>query len=90
MEDKKEVSHEDIYHRLGSLEGKLDSAISKMSDFRGDLDKVFGRLHTIESNVSKVIGVAIVLSLAMPIFMESLMGNTRIHFTNETSRPHNR
>lgn len=93
MEDnhREKVSHEDIYHRLGSLEGKLDAAISKMTDFKRDIDTCYGRIRIIEANVNKAIGIAVISSIAIPLCIQVLSNNYRLdpihnHPTTEENR----
>ena len=87
MAEDNRVSHEDIYHRLGSLEGKLDSAITKMSDFSRGLDDCYNRIRLVEANVNKAIGIAIVLSVFIPLFITTITGNMQVHFPNHHEQP---
>jgi DNA-binding FrmR family transcriptional regulator len=84
-EEAKGVSQEDIYHRLGTLEGKLDALIGKMTDFSRDIDTCFTRIRVLEANLNKAIGVAILIGIVMPFALDVLSNNARIHFQPEST-----
>jgi hypothetical protein len=87
MDESRGVSHEDIYHRLGSLEGKLDAAITKMTDFKRDLDTCYGRIRTLEAHLNKAVGIAIVLSIIIPVGLNMFTSNYHLHFSNQQDQP---
>lgn len=87
MAEEGRVSHEDIYHRLGSLEGKLDSAITKMADFNRGLNDCYDRIRLVEANVNKAIGIAIVLSIFIPLLITVATSNMQIHFPDNHEKP---
>lgn len=66
------VSHVEIYHKLGTLEGKLDALITRTTEYRTDLQSAFDRLAVIEKRLAWVMGAAVVISALMPIFINVL------------------
>lgn len=61
------VSHVEIYHKLGTLEGKLDALITRTNEYRTDLQNAFDRLAVVEKRIAWVMGAAVVVSALMPI-----------------------
>jgi hypothetical protein len=72
------VSHTDIYHKLGSLEGKLDSLITRTTEYRNDLQTAFERLALIENRLAWVMGAAVVISALVPVLINVLSSNFHI------------
>ena len=64
--DPEQISQADVYHRLGSLEGKLDAAISQMSGLRSDINIAFQRIRKIETQVNRFVGIGLVLTIIIP------------------------
>ena len=64
--EQENISQADIYHRLGSLEGKLDSAIFQMSSLRSDINIAFQRIRKIETQVNRFVGIGLVLTIIIP------------------------
>lgn len=77
-----DVSHGDIYHKLGSLEGKLETVVIQLTEKRADISGVFSRLREIESKLSMGVGIAIALSLLIPIIVNAT--SPKVHFDNST------
>lgn len=73
-----EVSHGDIYHKLGSLEGKVDSLTLGLTQKREDLADAFRRLNELEQAVAKWAGVAIAASIVIPLVVSAM--TPRLHF----------
>jgi hypothetical protein len=73
-----DVSHGDIYHKLGSLEGKLETVLIQLSEKRGDMAAVFSRLREIETRVAIGVGLAIGLSFLIPFAINA--ASPRLHF----------
>lgn len=69
------VSHVEIYHKLGTLEGKLDALITRTTEYRTDLQTAFDRLTVIENRMAWVMGAAVVISALVPIFINVLGNN---------------
>ncbi len=63
------VSHVEIYHKLGTLEGKLDALITRTTEYRTDLQTAFDRLAVIENRLAWVMGAAVVISALVPIMI---------------------
>lgn len=78
-----DVSHGDIYHKLGSLEGKLETVLIQLGEKRTDITGVFSRLREIENRVSIGLGIAIALSILIPIIVNA--SSPKIHFGNTQS-----
>ena len=73
-----EVTHGDIHHKLGVLEGKLDAVIASVGEKRTDLGDAFRRLNTLEQNLAKWTGIALACSIIVPLVVTALA--PRIHF----------
>ena len=52
MAAQDDVSHGDIYHKLGSLEGKVEALLMQLGERRDDINNVFGRLRQVEHRVA--------------------------------------
>ena len=83
-----DVSHGDIYHKLGSLEGKLETVLIQLSEKRSDLSILFSRLRDIESRVAIGLGVAIALSFSIPFVIQA--ANPHLHFDSPAAEHENR
>jgi hypothetical protein len=73
-----DVSHGDIYHKLGSLEGKLETVLIQLGEKRSDMGAVFTRLREIETRVSIGVGLAIGLSFLIPFAINAAA--PKLHF----------
>lgn len=78
MAEPHEVSHGDIYHKLGALEGKLDAVIASVSEKRTDLSEAFRRIGELERGVAKWAGIALAASIIIPIIVTAAA--PRLHF----------
>jgi hypothetical protein len=78
MPAQDDVSHGDIYHKLGSLEGKLETVLIQLGEKRSDLSIIFSRIREIEGRVAMGIGIAIAFSFAMPFLIQAM--SPRLHF----------
>jgi len=70
MQQAEDVSHGDIYHKLGSLEGKMEALLISSNERRADISNVFSRLRQIEHRVAWGMGAAVVLSLIAPHLLQ--------------------
>ena len=70
-----EISSSDMYHRLGCLEGKVDTAIHQISEYRKDINRCFERIRILETSMNKAIGVGMVLVVCIPIAVSLISGN---------------
>ena len=75
--DPDHVSHGDIYHKLGTMEGKIESVLVQMAERRNDMNNLFTRMREIETKVAVAMGAVAILSVAMPFIIDAL--NPRIH-----------
>lgn len=69
------VSHVDIYHKLGTLEGKLDALITRTNDYKSDIQSAFDRISDIENKIAWVLGGAVVVSILAPIVINIISSN---------------
>ena len=81
------VSHVDIYHKLGSLEGKLDALITRTTEYRNDLQTAFNRISTIENRLAWVMGGAAVISIVVPVLMNFVFSNFNLKFEQPHKHP---
>jgi hypothetical protein len=65
-----EVSHSDIYHKLGTLEGKMDSLIARVTEYNDDLKIAFDRIRSLERRQAWTMGAAAIISIAMPLLIQ--------------------
>jgi hypothetical protein len=72
MADQHEVSHGDIYHKLGALEGKLDAVMSSVSEKRSDLAEAFRRLTELEKRVAQGVILAVLIATIAPLIWQAL------------------
>lgn len=79
------VSHVEIYHKLGTLEGKLDALITRTTEYRTDLQNAFDRLAVVEKRLAWVMGVAVVISALVPILI-NVIGES-FHMKFEQKHP---
>jgi hypothetical protein len=68
------VSGSDIYHKLGTLEGKMDSLIAKTDEYKSDLRVAFDRIRQLENRMSWILGGAVVISSLVPIVVNIITG----------------
>lgn len=76
-----EVSHGDILHKLGVMEGKLDAMHQSLAQKHTDIADAFRRLGDVEKRVAQGVILAIGLSLVMPLAVTAM--NPRLHFGPE-------
>lgn len=69
MSSQDDVSHGDIYHKLGSLEGKLETVLLQLNEKRSDMAALFSRLREVETRVAIGVGVAAALSFVIPFIV---------------------
>jgi hypothetical protein len=72
-----DVSHGDIYHKLGSLEGKVEALLLSLSDRKEDINNVFSRLRQVEHRLAWAMGAAVVISLIAPHLIRAM--EPRLH-----------
>lgn len=78
-----EVSHGDILHKLGVMEGKLDAVHQSLAQKHTDIADAFRRLGDVEKRVAQGVVLAITLSLLMPLVVSIV--NPRLHFGQEST-----
>jgi hypothetical protein len=67
-----EVSHGDIYHKLGSLEGKLDAVILSDSQKRADISEAFKRLGDVEKRVAQGAILTVAVAIIAPLIWQAI------------------
>lgn len=85
MPGEHDVSHGDILHKLGMLEGKLDAMHQSLAQKHADISNAFSRLNDVEKKVAQGVILAVVVSLVMPIIV-ALMA-PRIEFGPDRPSP---
>lgn len=81
-----DVSHGDIYHKLGSLEGKMEALLISSTERRAEISNVFSRLRQIEHRVAWAMGAAVVFSLVAPHLLQQLEHRTQSSAPAEVRR----
>lgn len=76
-----EVSHGDILHKLGVMEGKLDAVHQSLAQKHTDIADAFRRLGEVEKRVAQGVILAIALSFVMPLAVSAI--SPRLHFGPE-------
>lgn len=72
VQEPHEVSHADIYHKLGSLEAKLDAAITSGIDYKSSLNEAFDRIRRLEDKTIWMVGAVAGLSIMVPLLINVL------------------
>ncbi len=85
MPDPVEVSHADIYHKLGSLEAKLDAAIGSVVDYKTTLNEAFGRIRRLEDKTIWMVGLVAGLSIIVPLLVHILGNNFHLELKPRTT-----
>lgn len=73
-----EISHGDIYHKLGALEGKLDAVIVSVAEKKSDLGEAFRRLTDLEKRVAQGVILAVVIGMLAPLVWNAVDPEFRI------------
>lgn len=74
-----EISHADIYHKLGSLEAKLDAVMTNVIDYKENLNEAFTRIRKVEDKMIWMVGAVAGLTLIMPLLVHILGSSFQIH-----------
>lgn len=77
MSDPDKVSHGDLYHKLGSLEGKLEAVLISLGERRDDISGIFGRLRQVEHRMAWAMGAAVIISFTAPFLVNAMQ--PRLH-----------
>jgi phage-related minor tail protein len=78
-----EVTHGDILHKLGVMEGKLDAVHQSLAQKHTDIADAFRRLTEVEKRVAQGVILAVILSLVVPFVVSA--ASPRLHFGSEPS-----
>lgn len=79
-----EISHVDIYHKLGSLEAKLDAVMSNVIDYKENLNEAFIRIRKVEDKMIWMVGAVAGLTLIMPLLVHIVSNSFQIHMSPKT------
>jgi hypothetical protein len=74
-ERRTDISHSELYLKLGTLEGKLDALIIRSSEYKDSLAEVFTRLQVIENKYSVITGFALLAGIVVPIIVSTIAAN---------------
>lgn len=80
-EDRRGVSYDDIYHKLGVLEGKVDAAIANITTFKHDLNECEKRISILEASQNKIMGIVLILGIVLPVALNILTDNIKLDMT---------
>ncbi len=83
MPDDDLVSHSDIYHKLGTLEGKVESVLLQLTEKRTDVNNLFSRIRDVENKVAWGMGAAAIISVTVPLLIAAI--EPKVHFSSPTS-----
>lgn len=83
-----EISHRDIYLKLGTLEGKLDAVMISVAEKKSDLDEAFRRIRLLESRVAQGVILIACLSVVAPLVWTSLDPELRVQSVEQPAVPH--
>lgn len=72
MPPSNDVSHSDIYHKLGSLEGKVEALILQIGERRDEIRGVFSRLRGVEIRMAWAVGTIACLTFVGPLVLKIL------------------
>lgn len=86
MSDNEQVSHGDIYHKLGNMEGKLESILMQLAEKRSDVNNLFARVREVENKLAWAMGVVAVCSILVPMIVTSLA--PKIHLPSAPNGSH--
>ncbi len=83
-----DISHGDIYHKLGAMEGKLDAVIISVNEKRADIGEAFRRLRVLESRVAQGVILMAACALLAPLLWSAIDPELRFRGTPEHVVPH--
>lgn len=87
MVDNETVSHGDIYHKLGTMEGKLESIILQLAEKRSEVNSLFSRLREVENKLAWGMGAAAIISIVVPMLITALGPQIHLREPNGIHRP---
>lgn len=67
MEPSGNISPQDIYYRLGQLEGKLDAFLTRMSSHEANVDALEERVQNLEKTKHMAFGYAAAIGAVVSI-----------------------
>ncbi len=83
-----DISHGDIYHKLGAMEGKLDAVIMSVNEKRADIGEAFRRLRVLESRVAQGVILMAACALLAPLLWNAVDPELRFRGAPEHAIPH--
>lgn len=82
MTSDDQVSHGDIYHKMGVLEGKLDAVIVSVAEKKSDLGEAFRRLTDLEKRVAQGVILAVAVGMLAPLLWNAV--DPQLRFQQKT------
>jgi hypothetical protein len=82
-----EISHGDIYHKLGAVEGKLDAVIASAAEKRADLSEAFRRLGELEKRMAQGVILAVAVGILAPLIWQAIEPQIHLNKQNKTYVP---
>lgn len=73
-----DISHGDIYHKLGAVEGKLDAVMISVAEKKSDLTEAFRRIRVLEGRVAQGVILLAALVLLAPLVWDALDPELRL------------
>jgi hypothetical protein len=73
-----QISHGDIYHKLGGLEGKLDAVMISMSEKKTDITEAFRRIRLLEARVAQGVILLVCVATVSPLVWTALDPELRL------------
>lgn len=73
-----DISHGDIYHKLGSLEGKVDAVMVSIAEKKSDIGEAFRRIRVLEGRVAQGVILLACLSAVAPLLWTALDPELRL------------
>lgn len=82
-----EISHGDIYHKLGAVEGKLDAVIASAAEKRADLSEAFRRLGELEKRMAQGVILAVAVGILAPLIWQAIEPQIHLNKQNTSHVP---
>jgi hypothetical protein len=74
-----DISHGDIYHKMGVLEGKLDAVIVSVAEKKSDLGEAFRRIRVLEGRVAQGVILIAALAFSAPLIWNAVDPEVRLN-----------
>lgn len=74
-----QISHADIYHKMGALEGKLDAVIISVAEKKSELGEAFRRILDLEKRAAQGVLLAVLMGAVAPLIWKSFDPQLRLN-----------